>query len=43
MKTRLCTSLPIKDWVFRGVFGGFRALFGLWYAGRVIEFSLGKG
>jgi hypothetical protein len=25
----LCMSLPIKDWRFRGVFGGFEVPFGL--------------
>ena len=37
-------SLPIKDWRFRGVFGGFEAPFGLLYGARIIvrvtEFSL---
>jgi len=40
----LCMSLPIKDWRFRGVFGGFKVPFGLSYDARIIvrmsEFSL---
>jgi len=33
-------SLPIKDWRFRGVLGGFGVPFGLLYGARFIEFSL---
>jgi len=39
--TGLCMSFAIKDWHFRGVFGGFEVAFDLWY-GALIEFSLWK-
>lgn len=39
---RLCISLPIKRWRFRGGFDGSEARFGLLYAGvaDIVEFSL---
>jgi len=40
----LCIPLPIRDWRFRGVLGGFEVPFGLSYGARIIvrvmEFSL---
>jgi len=32
----LCMSLPIKDWRFREVFGGFEVSFGLSYGARIV-------
>ncbi|HEV2224703.1 MAG TPA: hypothetical protein VGR84_17055 [Candidatus Acidoferrales bacterium] len=32
----LCISFAVKDWRFRGVFGGFEVPFGLLYGARVV-------